>query len=129
MKGNLLDTNVILIAPVRPESLSPAVQKAVLDGPNFLSAISYWEVVIKCMKGKLNVGDPKRWWTDVLEELAADSLPLLPQHVGSLPALPFIHKGPFDRVLIAQALDEGLDLVTTDSEIARYASQDLRVIV
>lgn len=129
MRGNLLDTNVILIAPVRPESLSPAVQKAVLDGPNFLSAISYWEVVIKCMKGKLNVGDPKRWWTDVLEELAADSLPLLPQHVGRFLALPPIHKDPFDRILISQAVDEGLDLVTTDSEIPGYASEDVRVIV
>lgn len=129
MRGNLLDTNVILIAPVRPESLSPAVQKAVLDGPNFLSAISYWEVVIKCMKGKLNVGDPKRWWADVLEELAADSLPLLPQHVGGFLALPPIHKDPFDRILIAQAVDEGLDLVTTDSEIPGYASEDFRVIV
>ena len=119
MRGNLLDTNVILIAPVRPELLSPAVQKAVLDGPNFLSAVSYWDVVIKSMKGKLNVGDPKLWWTDVLEELAADSLPLLPQHVGGLLVLPQIHKDPFDRILIAQAVDEGLDLVTTDSEIAR----------
>jgi PIN domain nuclease of toxin-antitoxin system len=129
VKGNLLDTNVILIAPVRPELLSPAVQKAVLNGPNFLSAISYWEVVIKSMKGKLNVGDPKRWWIDVIEELAADPLSLLPEHVGSVPSLPLIHKDPFNRILIAQAVAEGLDLVTTDSEIARYASQDLQVII
>jgi PIN domain nuclease of toxin-antitoxin system len=58
---------MILIAPTRLESLSPAVQKAVLDGQNFLSAISYWEVVIRCMKGKLDVGDPELWWRDVLD--------------------------------------------------------------
>ena len=128
MRGCLLDTNVILIAPVRPEALSRAVQKAVLDGPNYLSAISYWEVVIKSMKGNLKVGDPGKWWVDVQEELAADSLPLFPEQVGHLSALPPIHKDPFDRMLIAQAVAEGLTLVTTDAEIARYASSNLQVI-
>ncbi len=129
MRGYLLDTNVVLIAPVRPESLTPSIQKAVLEGPNFVSAISYWEVAIKSMKGKLNVGDSRLWWIDTMEELAADPLPLLPVHVGRLSALPPIHKDPFDRILIAQAVAEGLDLVTTDAEIARYAAQDFRVIV
>jgi PIN domain nuclease of toxin-antitoxin system len=129
VRGNLLDTNVILIAPVGPESLYSAVQKAILDVPNFVSSISHWEVMIKCMKGKLHVGDPKLWWRDAVEELAADSLSFLPQHVGQLSALPPIHKDPFDRILIAQAIAEGLDLVTTDSQIPRYASADLRVLV
>lgn len=129
MRGYLLDTNVVLIAPVRPESLTPSIQKAVLEGPNFVSSISYWEVAIKSMKGKLNVGDPRLWWIDALEELAADPLPLLPQHIGHLPTLPPIHKDPFDRILIAQAVAEGLELVTVDAEIVRYATQDFRVIV
>jgi PIN domain nuclease of toxin-antitoxin system len=128
VKGYLLDTNVVLIAPVRPESLSPSIQKAVLDGPNFVSAVSYWEVAIKSMNGKLRVGDPRLWWIDALEELAADPVPLLPQHIGSLTALQPIHKDPFDRVLIAQAMAEDLVLVTTDATLGRYASGAFQVI-
>lgn len=129
MKGHLLDTNVILIAPESPEMLSRAVQMAVLDGPNYLSVISYWEVMLKSMKGNLIVGDPEIWWRDVLRELAAAPLHLLPHHVDAVSTLPSIHKDPFDRILIAQAIAEGLTLVTTDSEIPRYASPDIQVIV
>ena len=128
MKGNLLDTNVILIAPEDPGRLSQVTQTAVLDGPNYLSVISYWEVMLKSMKGHLIVGDPQNWWQDVLKELAAVPLLLHPQHIGALLALPPIHKDPFDRLLISQATAEGLALVTTGSEIPRYASQDFQVI-
>ena len=120
MKGHLLDTNVILIAPERPEMLSRAVQTAVLDGPNYLSVISYWEVMLKSMKGNLIVGDPEVWWRDVLKELAAVPLHLLPHHVDSVSTLPSIHKDPFDRILIAQAMVEGITLLTADPVIAKY---------
>ncbi len=128
MTGNLLDTNVAILAPDRPEILSLAVQQAILNGPNFISAISYWEVVIKSMKGKLNVGDARSWWRDTLIELAATPLPLLPFHVDPLHTLPSLHKDPFDRILIAQAAAEHLTLVTTDKQIARYASSNLQVL-
>ena len=129
MRGYLLDTNVILIAPEAPEELSHAVQTAILDGPNYLSVVSYWEVMLKSMKGNLIVGDPRSWWQDVLRELAAVPLLLVPQHIGVVSTLPPIHKDPFDRVLIAQAIYEDLTLVTIDTEIPRYASQDFHIIV
>jgi PIN domain nuclease of toxin-antitoxin system len=93
-----------------------------------LSVISYWEVMLKSMKGHLIVGDPQIWWQDVLKELAAVPLLLHPQHIGALSALPPIHKDPFDRILIAQAIAEGLTLVTTDTAIPRYVSQDFTAI-
>jgi len=93
-----------------------------------LSVVSYWEIMIKSMKGTLDVGDPRVWWFDALEQLAATPLVLRPEHVAALYRLPPIHKDPFDRMLIAQAAVEGLALVTTDSKIARYASKGLRVI-
>ena len=129
MKGYLLDTNVILIAPDDPGGLSQAVQDAVLEGPNYLSVISYWEVMLKSMKGNLIVGDPQIWWQDVLKELAAVPLLLLPQHVDAMSALQPIHKDPFDRILISQATEEGLTLVTTAIEISRYVSLDFQVII
>jgi len=99
-----------------------------LSGPNVLSVLSYWEVMLKSMKGRLDVGDPRAWWFDALDQLAATPLPLRPQHIAAVYALPPIHKDPFDRMLIAQAAAEGLALVTTDKEIARYASKTLHVV-
>jgi len=129
VRGYLLDTSVCLIAPEDPHLLSKAVQTAVLDGPNYLSVVSYWEVMLKSMKGNLQVGDPRIWWRDVLVELAGVPLYLVPQHVAQVHSLPPIHQDPFDRVLIAQAIAEDLTLVTTDAEVARYASSHLRVVV
>jgi PIN domain nuclease of toxin-antitoxin system len=126
--GQLLDTNAALIALTNPDRLPGKVRKALLAGPNILSAVSYWEVVTKVMKGTLNVGDPRIWWHDALDQLAATPLALRPDHVAELYALPALHKDPFDRILIAQAMSEGLTLVTIDTEIPPYASARLRVI-
>jgi PIN domain nuclease of toxin-antitoxin system len=110
------------------KSLSAVARAATAAGPNFLSVVSYWEVMLKSMKGKLDVGDPRAWWFDALDQLAAAPLLLRPQHVAGVYALPPIHKDPFDRMLIAQATAEGMALVTNDGEIARYASKTLRVV-
>jgi PIN domain nuclease of toxin-antitoxin system len=126
--GQLLDTNTALIALSDPDRLPRTVRRTLLAGPNILSSVSYWEVVIKVMKGTLQVGDPRAWWHDALEQLAATPLPLRPEHVAELYSLPPLHKDPFDRILIAQALAGGLTLVTLDSEMPRYASARLRVI-
>jgi PIN domain nuclease of toxin-antitoxin system len=124
----LLDTHVAIFSMTRSSSLSAKAKAAVAAGPNFLSMISYWEVMLKSMKGTLDVGDPRSWWFDALDQLAATPLVLRPQHIAGVYALPPIHKDPFDRMLIAQATAEGLALVTTDGEVARYASKSLRVV-
>ena len=128
MNGYLLDTNAALIALTDPARLSPRVRAVIRAGPNILSAIVYWEVLLKSMKGLLKIGDPLTWWPDALEQLAATPLVLRPEHVAEIYRLPPLHRDPFDRVLIAQAMVEGLSLVTTDREIVRYASKRLRVV-
>jgi PIN domain nuclease of toxin-antitoxin system len=90
--------------------------------------VSYWEVVLKSLKGKLNVGDPRNWWLETLEQLAATPLPLRPNHITGMCNLPPIHQDPFDRALIAQATIEDLTLVTTDGAIAEYAGEHFRVL-
>jgi PIN domain nuclease of toxin-antitoxin system len=128
VNGYLLDTSIALIALFKSRTLPAAVLAAVSSGPNFVSVVSYWEVVVKSMKGKLNVGDPRLWWYEALENLAATPVFLRSEHVSELFSLPPIHKDPFDRILIAQAIAEDLELVTTDGEIARYGSPRLRVV-
>jgi len=127
-RGYLLDTNTALLALTNPAKLSRRVRKAVLSGSNHLSVVVYWEVLLKTMKGALDVGEPRTWWLDALDQLAATPLVLRPEHVSEVSALPPIHKDPFDRILIAQAIVEDLTLVTKDEEISRYASDRFRVI-
>jgi PIN domain nuclease of toxin-antitoxin system len=127
--GYLLDTNAALIALTEPDMLSPGARAAAGGGPNVLSVVSYWEVLLKSMKGSLKVGDPRTWWLEALEQLAAIPLALRPEHIAEVHTLPRIHKDPFDRVLIAQATAEDLELVTTDAEISRYASERFRVVL
>ena len=127
-RGYLLDTNTALLALTNPAKLSRRVRKAALSGPNHLSVVVYWEVLLKTMKGALDVGEPRTWWLDALDQLAATPLVLRPEHVSEVSALPPIHKDPFDRILIAQATVEDLTLLTTDEEISRYASDRFRVI-
>lgn len=127
-RGYLLDTNAALLALTNPAKLSRRVRKAVLAGPNHLSVAVYWEVLLKSMKGALDVGEPRTWWLDALEQLAATPLVLKPEHISEVSALPPLHKDPFDRMLIAQAMVEDLTLLTKDGEIPRYASDRFRVV-
>lgn len=76
----------------------------------------------------MKVGDPRTWWADTLVRLAATPLALRPEHVSAVCGLQPIHKDPFDRMLIAQAVAEDLTLLTTDSQIVRYRSQHFRVL-
>lgn len=96
--------------------------------PNILSVASYWEVVLKSGKGNLDVGDPRTWWLDALDQLAATPLPIRPEHVSELISLPPVHKDPFNRILIAQATADRLQLASNDGEIALYASARLRIV-
>lgn len=128
MRGNLLDTNTILLAMSSPEVLSEAVHEAILTGPNVLSVVSYWHVALQSAECRLHVGDPRAWWNDALEQLAATPLALRPEHVGGVVGLAPLHQDPFDRMLVAQAKVEGLTQVTTDIMMARYGSVGLRVV-
>jgi PIN domain nuclease of toxin-antitoxin system len=128
LKGYLLDTSVALIAVSAPEKLNARVRNAVERGTGFLSVVAYWEVMIKSMRGALDVGDPREWFSQTLDALDLRSLLLRPEHVAALRSLPPIHQDPFDRALIAQATAEDLTLLTTDSTVPKYASAAFRVI-
>jgi PIN domain nuclease of toxin-antitoxin system len=119
---------VVIFSMSQSRVLSATARAATAAGPNFISIVSYWEVMLKSMKGTLDVGDPRSWWLEALDQLAATPLILRPQHIAAVYALPPIHKDPFDRMLIAQATAEELTLVSSDGEIARYASTGLRVV-
>jgi PIN domain nuclease of toxin-antitoxin system len=129
LNGFLLDTNIVLLAMSQPERLSPRVRDAIDSGPNVVSVVSFWEVLLKSEEGKLvEVGDPRAWWQAALSDFAATALPLRSNHVTAIFDLPPIHQDPFDRALIAQAIAEDLALVTMDPALHEYPSERLRVV-
>lgn len=128
MNGYLLDTNVALLGQLAPERLSRPIRKAVETGPAFLSVISYWEVMIKSMKGSLDVGDPRQWWTDTIDALSLRPVLLRPEHIATLRTLGPHHADPFDRALIAQAIAEKLMVLTTDEAFVAYRENGLAVM-
>ena len=117
---NLLDTSTLLWTLAAPDRLSPAAHDAIATGEPVLSVASYWEVVIKVRKGLLAIADPVSWWTRASRLLGGRVLPIRASHVTALAALPELHRDPFDRILIAQAVAEGWPLVTCDRQIATY---------
>jgi PIN domain nuclease of toxin-antitoxin system len=117
---HLLDTSTLLWALGSPERLSPRARRVVDAGDNIVSVASYWEVVIKTQKGLLTIADIATWWRRATELMAARVLPIRASHVTALAALPMLHKDPFDRILIAQAVAEGVGLVTNDEPISDY---------
>ena len=116
----LLDTSTLLWALGSPERLSARARRLVNAGENIVSVASYWEVVIKAQKGLLTIADVPTWWTRATELIAAHVLPIRASHVTALAGLPEIHRDPFDRILIAQAIAEGLEFVTGDDRIREY---------
>jgi len=120
----LLDTHVLLWWLDDPEQLSKAAQKAIRDGTNtvYVSAAVAWEIAIKRALGKLDAPENLE---EVVKASRLLSLPITIAHALAVRSLPNHHRDPFDRMLIAQALQEGCRLVSRDPVIARYAVPQL----
>ncbi len=124
----LLDTHIFLWTISEPERLSSRVQEIIQDARNdvLLSIASAWEIAVKSSLGKLDV--PKPAVTFVQRQLSSHRIGILPlrlPHMLILEKLPWHHRDPFDRMLVAQCLEEGASLVTVDSQLRRYEVETL----
>ena len=118
----LLDTHLLLWAAFRPDRLSPDAAAMIADPDNDLwfSAASIWEVAVKRALDRPDFRvDPGVLRAGLLANDYAE-LPIAGRHCLGLPGLPPIHADPFDRILIAQALAEGMMLLTADARVAAY---------
>ena len=115
----LLDTHIVLWQLSGEKSLSDAVREAVSDADDLLfSAVSFAEIGVKAAAGKLIV---PAGLSKVVETSGLRVLNLSAAHGLAVAELPMHHRDPFDRLLIAQALIEGLGLVTADRRFAEYS--------
>jgi PIN domain nuclease of toxin-antitoxin system len=118
----LLDTHTFLWAIVDDPRLSRRAQK-IFTGPNdlWLSVASVWEILIKVMVGKLPLPQPSGpYLVRKAAENRIEVLPVTLDHILKIESLPVHHRDPFDRVLIAQSIEEKLPLVTADPRFERY---------
>lgn len=120
----LLDTHVVLWAFSRPGSLSPAARVLLEDGQTDLlvSAASAWEIATKYRLGKLPGAEPiVLGYAAHLATLGARELPITSAHALSAGLFAVEHRDPFDCMLAAQAIAEGLPLVTADPIMAVFS--------
>jgi PIN domain nuclease of toxin-antitoxin system len=120
----LLDTCTFLWIITDDVALPVSARKVFLDPENdvYLSAVSAWEIAVKHSLGRLPLPtSPDRFVPTQRERHAITSLPLEEQAVLYLPKLPLLHRDPFDRVLVCQAIQHELTLLTPDPLITQYA--------
>jgi PIN domain nuclease of toxin-antitoxin system len=125
----LLDTRLLLWAAAQPERLS-AVARTLIEHPQnelLFSAASLWEITIKLGLGRDDFRVDPRVLRRGLRDNGYSELQISSEHVVAINALPPIHKDPFDRLLVAQAMVEGITLLTADPLVAQYPGPMRRV--
>lgn len=119
----LLDTHTLLWLLVNDSALSTRARSTIEDPVNesFISIVSLWEIAIKSGTGKLTLPAPfSAVFPAELVQNGIGMVSLELPHLEAMLQLPTIHRDPFDRLLIAQAIVEGMTLVTADAHLAGY---------
>ena len=122
----LLDTCTFLWIAATPEVLSAQARALFQDADNevYLSAASAWEIATKHALGRLPLPEPaERLIPRLRERHGVEALPIDEESTLHLPRLPPIHRDPFDRILVCQAIVHGMTLVTPDPVIAQYPAR------
>ncbi|CAB3389599.1 type II toxin-antitoxin system VapC family toxin [Kyrpidia spormannii] len=119
----LLDTHVFLWWITDDGRMSKRARAIIQDTRNelYLSAASAWEIAIKAALGRIRVyEDLDRFMTQQMNENGIVDLPVEILHALGVYGLPDLHRDPFDRLLVAQAIQEGMPIITADEWIKRY---------
>ncbi len=119
----LLDTHAFLWLISGDDRLSETAKKTFLDSGNilFFSAVSLWEICIKMSLGKLSLN--RGWLKTIQDEMHVNTIQWLSiemPHCVELTHLPFHHRDPFDRMLVAQAMVENMHLLSRDNRLSSY---------
>lgn len=119
----LLDSHTFIWMDIAPEKVSLRVRHIIQDGGNniFLSYGSVWEMQIKIALDKLNLNSGLA--QTIVRQQEENNVQLLPielDHIFILERLPLLHRDPFDRLLVAQAMVERIPILSSDSMIAQY---------
>ena len=120
----LLDTHTVLWFAGNSPKLSQAAKAMIFNDGNqkFVSMASAWEIAIKNSIGKFRLANGVNEFYKMVETNGFLMLPIERNHIARVEALPFFHRDPFDRLLVATALCEGLTILTADEHIPLYGA-------
>jgi PIN domain nuclease of toxin-antitoxin system len=129
MRKILLDTHLLLWTALCPERLSLEARQILADRQNDLifSVASLWEIAIKRGLGRADFLVDARLLRRGLLDNGYHELAITSEHAVAIDGLPSLHRDPFDRLLVAQAMVEGITLLTADPQVARYQGLVRRV--
>lgn len=119
----LLDTHAFLWFVLSDPGLSPTAAATIGDPDNdvLVSPASYWELAIKISIGKYALTTPfETFWREGIDGNAFEVLPIEVRHAGALTALTFHHRDPFDRMIVARAMVDGVAVVSGDAILGAY---------
>jgi PIN domain nuclease of toxin-antitoxin system len=118
----LLDTHTLIWFLEDDENLALKARDSISNSSNncFISIASLWEIAVKASIGKLHLKSDFSKLKDFLAETGFEILPIEFQHLQALLNLDFYHRDPFDRIIIAQAISEGMTLISKDSHFSNY---------
>lgn len=119
----LIDSHALIWGTVEPDRLSRTAKHLLADGAHtrIVSMVSLWEITIKMANGKLiPLGASIQDVIEALHSKGVQILPIREAHLIRLESLPHHHRDPFDRLLIAQAIEENLAILTDDAHFRRY---------
>jgi PIN domain nuclease of toxin-antitoxin system len=124
----LLDTHILLRCLEGGEDLSDQTRQIISSADAvYASAANIWEIIIKISTGKLKIQIDPQDLVQTMTDSGFEMLSIKPEHALKLMDLDNLHRDPFDRILIAQSLVEPLHLVTSDSVVAKYGGNIIRV--
>jgi len=118
----LLDTNVLLLAAngELPKDVLALIESR--ENTNSYSVAAIWEIVIKVGTGKLKLNMNAKEFEAAILSRGYKAIAINSEHAHAVSMLKDIHRDPFDRIMIAQALVGGYDFVTCDAQLTRYGS-------
>ena len=116
----LTDTHTLVWALSNPEALGPQARNALAELPFTASVVNLWELILKRRKAGALITDPVPWWEKYVVRPRIPALAIRAAHLRALANLPDVHKDPFDRILVAQAVAETLTVASKDAILARY---------
>lgn len=121
---HLIDTHTLIWSLLDSSNISNAAKDAMTDGSKvYVSVASLWEIAIKQSINKLSIKYSIEEITRMCVKAKINVLPIDAKHLDKIKELPAIHNDPFDRLIIAQAITEEMDIITKDSIIPKYNVQ------
>ncbi|MDR2733036.1 MAG: type II toxin-antitoxin system VapC family toxin [Spirochaetota bacterium] len=118
----LLDTHAILWLALDSHELPMTVRNVICNPENesFVSIVSAWEISIKISIGKLQLEGGVPEFFSIASANGFKLLPILQEHLMQVESLPFFHRDPFDRMLVAAAISENMHVISRDSQFGLY---------